>query len=114
MEKQENNSKEIKDESKTYMQEGMSIGMCIGTAIGVVIGIFINNIPICICFGISIGLCIGLGIGFVIIDLAKRKFKELEELKLNKKIPNINVYLATNKSISLTFASKTFIKYINS
>ena len=55
---------------------------------------------------------IGLGIGFVIIDLAKRKFKELEELKLNKKIPNINVYLAINKSISLTFASKTFIKYI--
>ena len=55
---------------------------------------------------------IGLGIGFVIIDLAKRNFKELEELKLNKKIPNINVYLATNKSISLTFASKTFIKYI--
>lgn len=57
---------------------------------------------------------IGLGIGFVIIDLAKRNFNDLEELKLNKKIPNINVYLAINKSISLTFASKTFIKYINS
>ncbi len=55
---------------------------------------------------------IGLGIGFVIIDLAKRNFKNLNELKLNKKIPNINVYLATNKSISLTFASKTFIKYL--
>lgn len=55
---------------------------------------------------------IGLGIGFVIIDLAKRNFNDLEELKINKKIPNINVYLATNKSISLTFASKTFIKYI--
>lgn len=55
---------------------------------------------------------IGLGIGFVIIDLAKRNFNDLEELKLNKKIPNINVYLATNKSISLTFASKTFIKYL--
>ena len=55
---------------------------------------------------------IGLGIGFVIIDLAKRNFNDLEELKLNKKIPNINVYLAINKSISLTFASKTFIKYI--
>ena len=55
---------------------------------------------------------IGLGIGFVIIDLAKRKFKELEELKINRKIPNINVYLATNKSISLTFASKTFINYL--
>lgn len=55
---------------------------------------------------------IGLGIGFVIIDLAKRNFNDLEELKLNKKIPNINVYLAINKSISLTFASKTFIKYL--
>lgn len=55
---------------------------------------------------------IGLGIGFVIIDLAKRNFEDLKELNINKKIPNINVYLATNKSISLTFASKTFIKYL--
>ena len=55
---------------------------------------------------------IGLGVGFVIIDLSKRNFKVLEELKINKKIPNINVYLATNKSISLTFASKTFINYL--
>ncbi len=55
---------------------------------------------------------IGLGVGFVIIDLAKRNFKDIKELKLNKKIPNINVYLATNKSISLTFASKTFINYL--
>lgn len=57
---------------------------------------------------------IGLGIGFVIIDLAKRNFKDLKELKLNKKIPNIKVYLASNKSVSLTFASKTFIKYFKS
>ena len=55
---------------------------------------------------------IGLGVGFVIIDLAKRNFKNMKELKLNKKIPNINVYLATNKSISLTFATKTFINYL--
>ena len=55
---------------------------------------------------------IGLGIGFVIIDLAKRDFKNLEELKINKHIPNINVYLATNKTICLTFASKTFINYL--
>ena len=55
---------------------------------------------------------IGLGIGFVMIDLAKRNFKELKELNINKKIPNISVYLATNKSISLTFASRTFIKYL--
>ena len=55
---------------------------------------------------------IGLGIGFAIIDLAKRNFKNLKELNINKKIPNISIYLATNKSVSLTFASKTFIKYI--
>ena len=55
---------------------------------------------------------IGLGVGFAIIDLATRNYKNLKELKINKKIPNINIYLATNKSISLTFASKTFIKYL--
>lgn len=55
---------------------------------------------------------IGLGIGFVIIDLANRNFPELKEFKLNKNIPNINVYIATNKSISLTFASKTFLEYL--
>ena len=55
---------------------------------------------------------IGLGIGFAIIDLAKKNFKNLKELNINKKIPNINIYLATNKSVSLTFASKMFIKYL--
>ncbi len=55
---------------------------------------------------------IGLGIGFSIIDLAKRNFEDLKELSINKKIPNINIYLATNKSVSLTFASKMFIKYL--
>lgn len=55
---------------------------------------------------------IGLGIGFTIIDLAKRNNKNLKELKINKKIPNINVYLATNKLVSLTFASKKFISYL--
>ena len=55
---------------------------------------------------------IGLGIGFAIIDLAKRNYKNLKELNINKKMPNINIYLATNKSVSLTFASKTFIKYL--
>ena len=55
---------------------------------------------------------IGLGIGFSIIDLAKRNFSELKELNINSEIPNINVYLATNKSVALTFASKTFIKYL--
>ena len=56
---------------------------------------------------------IGLGIGFSIIDLAKKNYKSIKELKINKEIPNINIYLATNKSISLTFASKMFIKYLN-
>ena len=55
---------------------------------------------------------IGLGVGFTMIDLATRNYKNLKELKINKKIPNINIYLATNKSISLTFASKMFIKYL--
>ena len=54
----------------------------------------------------------GLGIGFSIIDLAKRNYKNLKELNINKKIPNINIYLATNKSVSLTFASKMFINYL--
>ncbi len=54
---------------------------------------------------------IGLGVGFSIIDLAKNH-KNLKELKINKKIPNINIYLATNKSISLTFASKMFINFL--
>ena len=55
---------------------------------------------------------IGFGIGFTIIDLAKIKYNSLRELKINKKIPNINIYLATNKSISLTFASKMILQYI--
>lgn len=55
---------------------------------------------------------IGLGVGFVIIDLATGNYKNLKELNINKKIPNINIYLATNKSISLTFASKIFIEYL--
>ena len=54
----------------------------------------------------------GLGVGFVIIDLAKRNYSNLMELNINKKIPNIKVYLATNKSVSLTFASKMFVKYL--
>ena len=55
---------------------------------------------------------IGLGIGFSIIDLSKRNYPNLKELEINKKIPNINIYLATNKSTSLTFACKEFISYL--
>ena len=54
---------------------------------------------------------IGLGVGFVIIDLANKNFKNLKELEINKTIPNINVYLALNKSVLLTFASKKFLEY---
>ena len=39
-------------------------------------------------------------------------YPNLKELNINKDIPNINVYLATNKNILLSFASKTFIKYL--
>ena len=56
---------------------------------------------------------IGLGIGYSIIDLAKRNYPNLKELSINKKIPSINIYLATNKNVSLTFASKTFIDFLN-
>ncbi len=55
---------------------------------------------------------IGLGVGFSIIDLAKRNNKNLKELTINKNIPYINIYLATNKYISLTFASKMLINYL--
>lgn len=52
----------------------------------------------------------GLGIGFTIIELAKRNFPDLKELEINKKIPTSDIYIATNKNINLTFASKTFIE----
>ena len=55
---------------------------------------------------------IGLGLGFVIIDLAERNYNDLKEIELNKILPKINVFLATNKSTSLTFASKTFITFL--
>lgn len=54
----------------------------------------------------------GLGIGFSIINLATRNYKNLKELKINQMMPKINIYLATNKSISLTFASKIFINFL--
>ena len=55
---------------------------------------------------------IGLGIGFTIIDLAKRNYPYLKELKINKNIPTTNIYMATNKNIILTFAAKKFISYL--
>lgn len=56
---------------------------------------------------------IGLGIGFVIVDLAKRNFSNLKELHINDRIPNIKVFLATNKSVLPTHASKMFIDFLS-
>lgn len=78
-----NNKKEIYDETKTYMSEGMAIGMCIGTSLGVVVGIITDNIPLCICFGIGIGICLGLGICSLI-----KKDKNSYSAKSNDKIEN--------------------------
>lgn len=54
----------------------------------------------------------GFGIGFVIIDLAKKNFPQLKELKINKELPSSSVYLAKNKNINLPFASKKLLDYL--
>lgn len=54
----------------------------------------------------------GFGIGFGIIDLVKKNFPHLKELKINKIIPTSSVYLAKNKAINLPFASKKFLEYL--
>lgn len=54
----------------------------------------------------------GLGIGYTFVSLAQRNFPDLKELSINQEIPKIDVYLATNKSIHLPFASTTFITYL--
>ena len=54
----------------------------------------------------------GLGIGYTLIDLAKRNYPDLKELNINKKLPSINVLLATNKGINLTFAASKFLEYL--
>lgn len=55
---------------------------------------------------------VGLGIGYTLIDLAKRNYHDLKELSINKKLPSINVLLATNKGINLTFAASKFLEYL--
>ena len=55
---------------------------------------------------------IGLGFGFGFVNLAKEKYKNLQEIDLNKELPSTSVYLGVNKDMSLSFASKTFIKYL--
>ena len=54
----------------------------------------------------------GLGIGYTLIDLAKRNYHDLKELSINKKLPSINVLLATNKGINLTFAASKILEYL--
>lgn len=54
----------------------------------------------------------GLGIGYTIIDLAKKNYPELVELKINKFLPDIDILVASNKSIILPFASKEFMNIL--
>ena len=54
----------------------------------------------------------GLGIGYTLIDLAKRNYPDLKELSINKNLPSINVLLATNKGINLTFAARKILEYL--
>ena len=56
---------------------------------------------------------IGLGVGFSIRDLALKNYPELKEILTEKNIPDVTVYIATNKSSSLPFASSKFLDYIN-
>ena len=55
---------------------------------------------------------IGLGFGFGFVALAKEKYKNLQEIDLNKELPSTSVYLGLNKDMTLSFAAKTFIKYL--
>ena len=55
---------------------------------------------------------IGLGVGFCFVDFAKMKFPNLKELKINKKIPSVPVFLATGKNVQPTFASRELIRYL--
>ena len=66
MEKNDKKDLNVKDDSKTYYAEGMSLGICFVVALGIIIGVLVDNIGICICFGISIGMCLGMGIGSLI------------------------------------------------
>jgi len=55
---------------------------------------------------------IGLGIGYTLIELTK-KSENLKELNINKLLPLTNVFVATNKNLNLTSATKKFISYLN-
>lgn len=55
---------------------------------------------------------IGFGIGFGIIELAKKNYPNLKELKINKELSKTKIYIAKNKNITLPFASKKLVEYI--
>lgn len=54
----------------------------------------------------------GLGVGYTIIDLAKKNYPDLEELEINKFLPDIDILVASNKNIVLPFASKEFMSIL--
>lgn len=53
----------------------------------------------------------GLGIGFVLESLIDKKFKTLSKIFILNDFKT-NVFLATNKNLNLTFASKKFIEIL--
>lgn len=53
----------------------------------------------------------GLGIGYAIIALAKRN-QNIEELKINKELPVMSIFLGTNKNIKLPFAATEFLNHL--
>ncbi len=55
---------------------------------------------------------IGLGVGYAIKDLALKNYPHLKEIKLEKNMPDVTIYIATNKSQNLPFASAKFLKYL--
>lgn len=52
----------------------------------------------------------GFGLGFGIVEFGEKY--GLKSLKINNKIPEINVFIAKNKNTNLPFASKKFIEYL--
>ena len=59
-----------KEESKTYIIEGIIFGLLIGTTLGAVIGIFTNILFLAVCP--SMGLLIGTVIGCIIKNKVKK------------------------------------------
>lgn len=54
----------------------------------------------------------GFGYGFAIVDLAKRQYPNLRELKINKDVPKHNIFIAKSKNLRLPFASEKLLEYL--